>query len=212
MSDFGAGFGYFGDAIGDLFGAEGANQAAAGYTRAAQDEALSAKISTANGVIQKTAAQRSIEKAIGGQRSDIAGSGFEFTGTAVDLAADSAHQGAITQALIENQAQIETRSHESASQAYSDQAAQEKTKAKGDSIGGLLSIGLGIFSLFSDARLKHGITRIGRDTAGKNVYEFSYLGSNKRFRGYIAQELDPATVIDAVGFLSPDAAHRAKAI
>jgi hypothetical protein len=209
MVDFGAGFGFFGDAVGDLFAMNGANIAAAGYKTAAKYEETSAQLERANTKIKMSAAERAIEGALGGQKSDITGQGFQFSGTAIDLAADSAHEGAITKALIETQGSIAVNAHESAKQQYLSQAAQAKNAAAGAGVSGLLSIVGGVFSLFSDERLKENIVRIARDVDGKNIYEFNYTGlPKKKFRGYIAQELDPSQVTNAVGFLVPDEAHR----
>ena len=56
---------------------------------------------------------------------------------------------------------------------------------------GLLSIGLGIGGLFagSDRKLKKNINRVDTSKDGHPIYEFSYLGSSKRYRGVMAQDI-----------------------
>lgn len=210
--DFGSAGSAFGAAVGDLFGAAGAGEAAAGYEGASKSELLAARLSTASGVIQKAAADRSINRAIGGQRADIGASGFKFSGSGIDLARNSAQQGAISKALIEDQSQIETLGHEEQSAMYASQAQQARTQQSAGLFSGILNIGLGVLGLFSDAALKENIKRIAVDKDGKNVYEFNYIGDNRKWRGYIAQELDPKDVTDAVGFLMPDEKHRAELV
>ncbi|MEX3015098.1 tail fiber domain-containing protein [Gymnodinialimonas hymeniacidonis] len=41
----------------------------------------------------------------------------------------------------------------------------------------------------SDERLKEDIVRIGTTEAGFGIYEWSYIGSDQRFRGVMAQEV-----------------------
>jgi hypothetical protein len=210
--DFGTAGGLFGTGISDLFGAQASNQSAAGLDEAARREHVASKIAAASTSIQLAASQRQIEKAVGGQRSDVGSAGFKFSGTAIDLASDAHREGAIAQSIIEDQGAINVLGHENQAAMYTSEAQSARTTARGQQIGGFLSLALGVFSLFSDARLKHDIVRIGIGPDGKNLYEFSYLGGKKRFRGYIAQELDPSTVTDAVGFLSPDPEHRSEPV
>ncbi len=125
---------------------------------------------------------------------------------------DTVQQGAITQALIENQGQIEVRSHTIAAAGYRSQAAQARQQEKAHKFGGFFNIALGILGLFSDKSLKHNIVKVGVSEKGENIYEFSYIGSDDRWRGFIAQELDPNDVTDAAGVLGVDTAHRAERI
>jgi hypothetical protein len=48
--------------------------------------------------------------------------------------------------------------------------------------------GAGLATLFSDERLKEGAVQVGADELG-GIYEFNYIGDNKRYRGRMAQEL-----------------------
>jgi len=70
-------------------------------------------------------------------------------------------------------------------------------------IGGLSSAASGIASFFSDQRLKSGIEKVG-EKDGINIYEFSYTGDDKRFRGVMAQEvshIDGAVEVGEDGYL-----------
>ena len=66
--------------------------------------------------------------------------------------------------------------------------------------GGGMSSGGG---LASDKRLKHNYHIVGKSPSGLNIYEFSYLGSNERYQGVMANEIKekyPSAVIDNNGF------------
>jgi hypothetical protein len=67
-------------------------------------------------------------------------------------------------------------------------AAQSKNAAQTSGWGNLLSTGLNVASLFSDRRVKHNIKHIG-SRKGYPWYEFSYIGSNRRYRGVMAQDV-----------------------
>lgn len=65
------------------------------------------------------------------------------------------------------------------------------TSALGASAGmsGAVGIGAGLLGLLSDIRAKHNIVKTGTRN-GFNIYEFSYLGSNRRFSGVMAHEVE----------------------
>ena len=65
-------------------------------------------------------------------------------------------------------------------------------KRGGNPLMGLLSIGMGAASmgLFpSDTKLKKNIERVDTSNDGHPIYEFNYLGSRKRYRGVMAQDV-----------------------
>ena len=215
MPDFAGGFSAIGGGISDLFAASGYRSMAKAYDEAAGMEDVNAKLSEASTGIQKSMAQRSIYKALGGQRADVAGAGFKFSGSAIDLARDSTSQGALSLALIENQGAIEVQTHEIAAFNYRAQAQQARNAATGSTISGIVGLASGVLGLFSDRRLKHKIRQIGVDVEGIPVYEFSYLGSNDRWRGYMAQEVeqyDPEAVVSAVGFRGVSPSYQAERV
>ena len=56
----------------------------------------------------------------------------------------------------------------------------------------------------SDKRLKHNYHVIGKSPSGINIYEFSYLGSDTRYQGVMAQDVPRATILMDNGFLAVD--------
>lgn len=56
----------------------------------------------------------------------------------------------------------------------------------------------------SDKRLKHNYHVVGKSPSGINIYEFSYIGSNDRYSGVMAQEVPQASFVDDSGYLAVD--------
>lgn len=197
--DFG-GFSYIGSGIQDIFASGGLKKDAASLDQAAAMEDTNAKLTAASTGIQHAAAQRDIYKVIGGQKSDISAAGFTMSGSALDLARDSAQQGAITQSLIEVQGEIDTQTHLVQAHNLRAQAASARSSAKSSLFGGILNIGLGLLSLFSDKRLKENIRLLGKGKDGHNVYAYNYKADPAtEYVGYMAQEVeavDPSMVLD----------------
>jgi hypothetical protein len=208
-------FSAFGSGVQDLFASAGYAQQAAGYTQAAAMEDTNAKLAAASTVVQKAMARRSIEKAVGGQRSDVLGAGFSFSGSAIDLAADTVGQGALSTSLIENQGAIDVQGYKIEALSYRTQAQAAQSQASASAIGGFLNIGLGILSLFSDERLKENIVRVGTGIDGLPLYEFNYRGGGPKFRGYMAQEVvkvHPEAVTDAVVYMGVSERFRSERV
>lgn len=57
---------------------------------------------------------------------------------------------------------------------------------------------------YSDRRLKHNYHIVGRSPSGINIYEFSYLGSNTRYQGVMADEVGYAAGVGENGFMWVD--------
>ncbi len=53
--------------------------------------------------------------------------------------------------------------------------------------------GGGMGGMMSDRRLKHNYFIVGKSKSGINIYEFSYLGSDKRYEGVMADEIPQAS-------------------
>lgn len=68
-------------------------------------------------------------------------------------------------------------------------AGQRNGGSSPSTVGSIASTVGGIASIFSDRRLKHSIKKIGKLADGLGVYLFSYLGSNQRHRGVMADEV-----------------------
>lgn len=74
-------------------------------------------------------------------------------------------------------------------------------------VGSVLGGAASLYTAFSDRRLKENIVLVGKDEAtGLNLYEFNYTGNPTRFRGVMADEVEPrfpdAVVYDDMGFAS----------
>lgn len=67
----------------------------------------------------------------------------------------------------------------------------------GSSFGG----GLGTMS---DKRLKHNYHVVGKSPSGINIYQFSYLGSNNRYEGVMADEVLHAAIMTDSGYMAVD--------
>ena len=75
-------------------------------------------------------------------------------------------------------------------------AAADRT---GQVIGAIGAIGGGLAASQSDRRLKENIVKVGVDeNTGLNLYDFSYIGENKRYRGVMADEVEQAGYASAV--------------
>jgi len=75
----------------------------------------------------------------------------------------------------------------------------------GGSGGGGSTMGGGLGGLnMSDKRLKHNYFITAQSPSGINIYEFSYLGSNDRFIGVMAEEVPQASYMTESGFYAVD--------
>lgn len=126
-------------AVGDLFGALGSFEAAAGYSKASKSAYKSADITRASTKIQ--AQQQDIQtfKVIGGEQADTAGAGFlTDSGSAGDLLRSSAQQAALSRQLIENQGEITAGGYDAQGAAYKSQQKAANAQGEGQIVGGVL--------------------------------------------------------------------------
>lgn len=100
---------------------------------------------------------------------------------------------------------------------WQDQVNYTMTKLKARQAGGndISQLGSGLSSMgggggggmmggMSDKRLKHNYHVIGKSPSGINVYEFSYIGSNDRFVGAMADEVGDAAFMTGSGYFAVD--------
>lgn len=210
MADFFGGIQGIGSGIAGLFNAGGLSASANDLDAAARLEDVNARISTASTDIQLAAVTRDALKTIGGQAQDVATAGFSASGTALDLLADSQRQASLASALTATQGAIETQSHVAQAGVYRSEAASARRQSTASTFGGLLSIGLGIFSLFSDKRMKENITRVGTSPEGLPIVKYNYLNDPTEWIGYLAQDvekIDPKAVVD-MGMKMIDSKYR----
>lgn len=69
-------------------------------------------------------------------------------------------------------------------------AGQKSTGSSPSTLGSIASAVGGIASIFSDRRLKHAVEKIGEYADGLGIYLFSYLGSQQRHQGVMADEVE----------------------
>lgn len=82
--------------------------------------------------IQQAQQQRSTTMQIGGQQAAVAGAGFAESGSALDILADSARQGALAKATLGQQGLITEAGYNEQAQSYTMMAATARTTAAGE--------------------------------------------------------------------------------
>lgn len=146
LNDIGKGVSGLGGAVSSLFSSEGSSAAAEGYDKAAKIADTNADIAKTSYQLQQTQAARQFQQTLGSQKAEVASAGFRSSGSALNLMADSASQGAITQAMIGVNGQIQVNGYQQQAQAYEGEEAAAKSASSGGLLGGLFS---GIGGLFS---------------------------------------------------------------
>lgn len=112
-------------AVQDLFTADALRTKAKGSRIEAQTYDLAGNLARQNKQFSETSTaikemqtQRSINLTLGQQAADVATSGFEASGSALDLLRDSASQGALTKAVVQQQGLIEQEGYEEQAKSY----------------------------------------------------------------------------------------------
>jgi hypothetical protein len=82
--------------------------------------------------IQQMQQQRESTMQIGGQQNAIAGSGFSSSGSGLDILADSARQGALSQQVLGQQGLITEEGYKEQAQSYDIMASTARTTAAGE--------------------------------------------------------------------------------
>jgi hypothetical protein len=167
-------FSSIGGAVSDLFAASGQRTKAAGDRLEAQNYDLASALATQNEKFTETSTaikqaqiDRENYKMIGGQQADVAGAGFEASGSALDLMRDSASQGALTKAVGEQQGLIteagyteQAQSYNTMSQAARMAADAEDKAAEGSTISGIIKGVAGVASLFTGLPISAAVAPI----------------------------------------------------
>lgn len=125
-----------GSAVSDLYQASADRMRARGSRLQAQDYTSAAALADENAQFAETStrikeaqAARSTYQAIGQEQSDIAGAGFANSGSALDLLASAAQQGALTKAVIGEQGYITEEGYRVQAGAYRDMASAANLEA-----------------------------------------------------------------------------------
>ena len=118
-------FNFAASAVGDLFSAEAARSKAAGDRIEGKNYGLAAELAEQNVAFTKQSTEikeyqqaRTVSQTIGEQRADVAAAGFGDSGSSLDLLRDSASQGALQHAVIQEQGLITEAGYEEQAQSY----------------------------------------------------------------------------------------------
>lgn len=131
---FGAGKSLLGG-VSDLIGGE---TAASGAKAAATSYAQAAAFTQASTAIKTSMVGRQVYQALGGMRAAAGASGVTTGGSVQDLIRDSAHQGAITKAVVGLQGEIDYNSLIGQQHTAEQQASASEDKGGLGMFGGLL--------------------------------------------------------------------------
>jgi hypothetical protein len=208
MLDFGGAISGIGAGIGQIMSAEGYRAQAEGYRDAARMSRTMGDIRRSSGRTQLAAQRKEFLRTKKGQRSDIAGAGFQVrSGTGLTLLADTIQQGRLARSLIKNQTSIDLLEYKTQTRMYKAEAEAADAQAEAATVGGALGIVGSVLGMFSDPSLKHDIKPVGTDADGKQLYEYSYIGSKDRYVGYMAPQVGSASKASGVSTV----AHRFRA-
>jgi hypothetical protein len=132
VSDIGGAVSDFFQAGAYKFRAKGARIEEEEYTQAAALSDLNAQYTKESTDLKTYQEGRKANLTLGEQAADVATNNFESSGSALDLLRDSASQGAITQAVIEQQGLVEQKGYEEQAASYRLMASAAETAAKAD--------------------------------------------------------------------------------
>lgn len=135
-----------GGAVSDLFAASADSSKASGLRIKAQGDALEGenydlaaslaqqneKYTEQSTAIKQLQNDRQIYSTIGGQRADVAGAGFSSSGSAMDLMADSAKQGALIKSVTAQQGLITEAGYTEQAQSYQNMSKAAAFAVQGD--------------------------------------------------------------------------------
>lgn len=118
-------FSQAGAAVSDLFAGDALRTQAAGNRIQAQEYDLAGKLSLENEQFTETSTeikqqqqQRSFETVTGQQQAGVAASGFEASGSSLDILRDSASQGALAKETLGQQGLIDEAGYKEQAQSY----------------------------------------------------------------------------------------------
>jgi hypothetical protein len=158
-------FGDFGAAASDIFAGFAASDKRKGDELESQNYSEAATLALQNEQFTKTSTgiqtaqnEREVSMSLGKTQAEVAGAGFADSGSAVDILRDSASQGALKSAVINQQGFSTEAGYQEQAESYTNMANAADAAAKGESlaqVGDFVSAGIsavaGIFSLGTDA-------------------------------------------------------------
>lgn len=175
-TDVSQAFSDFGTAASELFGAKGATASAGSYDEAAAIARQNAAIARQATDIKLQQETRTIFKTLGTQKAQIGGAGFAASGSALDLLADSATQGAFTKAITTEQGAITENSYAEQAGLYSGMAKAARSSGTAQTVGGLLNAAGGAISLYSAADKAGIFGTATTDVAGAAILDAGITG------------------------------------
>lgn len=122
-------FSGFATAKGLQIKAQGDLAEAASYDKASALATQNEQFTEQSTAIKQMQQSREISMAIGKQQSEVAGSGFESSGSALDLLRDSAQQGALTKQVLGQQGLITEAGYKEQAESYDIMSAAAKSTA-----------------------------------------------------------------------------------
>lgn len=170
-----------GQAITDLFGSEGAAAASASYTGAATLANQNAQLAETSTKIQEAQTVRQVSMSLGTQKTDIAGAGFTESGSALDLLASSAQQGALSKALINIQGAINENSYAAQAGAYTAEAKSAGEASDSGIVSAIAAIGGSLIN--NSSTVTNGLSDIedaasaagdAIESGGQDIFDFLF--------------------------------------
>ena len=133
VSDIGSG-------VSDLFSAAGDFLSGQAYSLASSYDTKSAKITKLATGIQEQQQQRQAFMVLGATNAAVAGSGFENSGSAMDILKSNAQQASLNKALVGEQGYLTQTGYEEAAAVAKEQAKAANMSGIGQSVAGIASI------------------------------------------------------------------------
>lgn len=188
-------FNLFGQGIGDLFSAQGSQEAANILNQAAQVGQQMETLEGVSGKLQQQQQQRQLYQVQGQQVAAAGANNTATAGSALNIIRSSQQQGALTQQLTGVQTGIQQEGTQmqvlqiQAEAAQAEAAAQAQTAAGiGSLLGGGVTLGALGYLAFSDRRLKRDITFHGY-VKGIPFYFWRWKWGRAWHYGPLAQEV-----------------------
>jgi len=140
-----------GGAVSSLFGARGARSSARSYDEAQRIAEENARLARSATEIRDIQLKRTIFKTLGTQQAQVAGAGFAASGSALDLARDSAAQGEHARAINQAQGAITANSYLEQAGMFGGMSDAARASATGQGIAGLIQSGGALYALYEGA-------------------------------------------------------------
>lgn len=146
-SDWGGAASGLGGAVSGVFAGLAAGASEAGYEAQEKFDKRAAATEQQILGLQLHQQDRQMYNVLGGQKADVAASGFLESGSALSLLRDSAIQGEITRGVTEKQGNLQIANYRTQAQIAGDEADAAQTSEIGSFVGAGLSLLSGAMAL-----------------------------------------------------------------